>query len=184
MRLLGPGAGHSAFSLQAGPHLQAPKSTHSMATRTTASTAPWTWPHTSLPVTTHSQRSHRSGPSHHMQPPPRCPRTGPTAMARCPAFASRSKQAGNEGESQTASTDQSVARGNTGQHVTPLPPGWPPAPETWVLTWQVGKVSWCCSNWPTAKSRTLASLAWCRRNRVRSSESSSSCRCVDTSRGN
>lgn len=53
-----------------------------------------------------------------------------------------------------------------------------------VLTWQAGKVSWCCSKWPTAKSRTLANVAWCRRNRVRSSESSSGCRCVDTSRGN
>lgn len=155
-----------------------------VVTRTTASTAPWTWPHTSLPVPTHSQRSHSSGPSHHMQPPPRCPGTGPTTVAQCRAVISRSKQAGNEGKSQTARTDQGMARGNMGQHVTPLPPGWPRPQRPGVLTWQVGKVSWCRSNWPTAKSRTLANLAWCRRNRVRSSESSSSCRCVDTSRGN
>lgn len=127
--LLSPGW-HTPLGTPGGP---------TVVPRTTASTAPRTWPHTSLPVPTHSQRSHSSGPSHHMQPPPRCPGTGPTTVAQCPAVTSRSKQAGNEGESQTARTDQSVARGNMGQHITPLPPGWPPAPETWGADLAGGK---------------------------------------------
>lgn len=127
-----------------------------------------------------SQRSHSSGPSHRMQPPPWRPGHGPHHGCAVPG-SSIQKQTGR-GRGREPDSKYSREHGHRPAcHAPAL--GVAPGPESPpALTWQVGKVSWCCSNWPTAKSRTLANLAWCRRNRVRSRESSSSCRCVDTSR--
>lgn len=156
-----------------------------MVTRTTASTAPRTWPHTSLPATPHSQRSHRSGPHTTCSLLPGARARGP--HHRGAVSGSRiQKQTGRERGREPDSKyrpERGMREHGPARHA--LASGVAPGPQRpGVLTWQAGKVSWCCSKWPTAKSRTLANLAWCRRNRVRSSESSSSCRCADTSRGN
>lgn len=145
--------------------------------------------HSPLNVTTHQPGSHYlqpekrqfRTPTPHAAPLPSARRVGSASTTtECLAVASRSKQAANKGEADSRDRPE---HGHERTRASMLLPAPGPERSPPVLTWQVGKVSWCCSNWPMAKFRTLANLAWCRLNRVRSNESSSSCRCVDTAQG-
>lgn len=118
MRLLCPSAGHCpdgtgypAFPLRADSnetHLSASQGVATVATRGTASTA---LRHDHTPAWQSlltAREATGEGPHTTCRLLPSTRDVGPATTAQCLAVATRSKQAGSEGTSQTANTDESV----------------------------------------------------------------------------